>query len=229
MLDFLVKVFSREILDIILPATWQTLYMVLCAMPITIFFGMLFGVFLYSTDKNGPYPLTLFNKIFGSLINAVLSIPSMIVVILALPISKLIVGVSYGPKACIVALIIVCTPIFSRLVESSMLEVSKGKIEAAKAIGASTFDIILKVMIPEALPALIRNFVILTITLISITAIAGTFGAGGLGEVAVRFGYHRFRTDILLASVLVLLVLTETLHFFGDKLSKRILKKRHII
>jgi D-methionine transport system permease protein len=229
MIDFFTKLFSQDTLDIILPATWQTLCMVLVATPITIFFGLLFGISLYITDKNGLYPIPIFNKTFGAVINIVLALPSMIVIILALPISKFVLGVSYGPKACIIALTIVCAPIFSRLVESSILEVSKGKIEAAKSMGASTWDIIFKVILPEAFPALIRNFIVLTITLISITAIAGTFGAGGLGEVAVRFGYHRFKTDILLAAVLVLLVLVETLQLLGDRLSKRILKKRHLI
>jgi D-methionine transport system permease protein len=229
MVDFFAKLFSQETLDIILPATWQTLYMVLIATPITIFFGLFFGICLYITDKNGLYPMPIFNKTFGAVINAVLALPSMIVIILALPISKFILGVSYGPKACIIALTIVCTPIFSRLVENTILEVSKGKVEAAKSMGASTCDIIFKLMLPEAFPTLIRNFIVLTITLISITAIAGTFGAGGLGEVAVRFGYHRFKMDILLAAVLVLLVLVETLQFLGDRLSKRMLKKRHLI
>ncbi|MDR2395234.1 MAG: ABC transporter permease [Endomicrobium sp.] len=229
MVEFFIRLFSQETIDIILPATLQTLYMVFVATPITIFFGLVFGSSLYITDKNGLYPMFIFNKTFGAIINAVLALPSMIVIILALPLSKFVVGVSYGPKACIIALTIVCTPIFSRLVESSILEVSKGKVEAAKSMGASTFDIILKVMLPEALPSLIRNFVVLTITLISITAIAGTFGAGGLGEVAVRFGYHRFRTDILLAAVLVLLVLVEGLQLLGGRLSKRMLKKRHLI
>lgn len=229
MVDFFIKLFSQDTIDIILPATLQTLYMVLVAAPITMFFGLVFGISLYITDKNGLYPMPIFNKIFGAIINAVLALPSMIVIILALPLSKFVVGVSYGPKACIIALTIVCTPIFSRLVESSILEIAKGKVEAAKSMGASTFDIILKVMLPEAFPSLIRNFVVLTITLISITAIAGTFGAGGLGEVAVRFGYHRFRTDILLAAVLILLVLVEVLQLLGDKLSKRMLKKRHLI
>jgi D-methionine transport system permease protein len=229
MLGFFIKLFSQETIGIILPATLQTLYMVLVAAPITIFFGLVFGSFLYITDKDGLYPMPIFNKIFGAIINAVLALPSMIAIILALPLSKFVVGVSYGPKACIIALTIVCTPIFARLVESSILEVSKGKVEAAKSMGAAPFDIILKVMLPEALPSLIRNFIVLTITLISITAIAGTFGAGGLGEVAVRFGYHRFRTDILLAAVLTLLVLVEGLQLLGDKLFKRMLKKRHLI
>jgi D-methionine transport system permease protein len=229
MKEFLVQVFSVEVWEYVLPATWQTIYMTAISTTITITFGLLFGVLLYVTDKDGLHPMPIFNKVFGAIINSVLSLPSMIVVIIFLPLSKFIVGVSYGPKAFIVSLAIVCIPIFSRLVENSILEVSKGKVEAAKAMGASNWDIILKVMLPESLPTLIRNFVVLTITLISITAIAGSFGAGGLGELAVRFGYNRYRTDILIAVIIVLLVGVELLQLFGAFISKKILKKRHLV
>jgi D-methionine transport system permease protein len=229
MKEFLVQVFSVEVWEYVLPATWQTIYMTAISTTITITFGLLFGVLLYVTDKDGLHPMPIFNKVFGAIINSVLSLPSMIVVIIFLPLSKFIVGVSYGPKAFVASLAIVCIPIFSRLVENSILEVSKGKVEAAKAMGASNWDIILKVMLPESLPTLIRNFVVLTITLISITAIAGSFGAGGLGELAVRFGYNRYRTDILVAVIIVLLVGVEFLQLFGAFISKKILKKRHLV
>ncbi|MDR3256401.1 MAG: ABC transporter permease [Endomicrobium sp.] len=229
MTDLLLKAFTKEVWDIIIPAIWETVYMTIVSTTITTFFGLLFGIVLLITDKHGLHPIPLFNKVFGSIINAVLSLPSMVVIILALPIAKLIVGITYGPKACIISLTVVCIPIFSRLVENSILEVSKGKIEAAKAMGASNIDIIFKVMLPEALPTLIRNFVVLTITLISITAIAGSFGAGGLGDIAVRYGYHRFRSDILIAAVLVLLVSVNLLQLFGALLARKILKKRHLI
>jgi D-methionine transport system permease protein len=229
MKEFLAQVFSTEVWEYVLPATWQTIYMTSISTTITIFFGLIFGVLLYLTDKDGLCPMPIFNKVFGAIINSILSLPSMIVVILFLPISKLIVGVSYGPKAFVVSLSIVCIPIFSRMVENSILEVSKGKVEAAKAMGAPNYDIILKVMLPEALPTLIRNFVVLTITLISITAIAGSFGAGGLGELAVRFGYNRYRSDILAAVIIVLLVVVECLQLFGAFIAKKILKKRHLI
>jgi D-methionine transport system permease protein len=228
-MEFLSQVFSAEVWGYVLPATWQTIYMTFISTTITIFFGLLFGILLYITDKDGLHPVPVFNKIFGAIINSVLSLPSMIIIILALPLSKIIVGVSYGPKAFIIALSIVCIPIFSRLVESSILEVPKGKVEAAKAMGASNLDIIFKVMLPESLPTLIRNFVVLTITLISITAIAGSFGAGGLGELAVRFGYNRFRSDILVAVLIVLLFAVECLQLFSSFISKKILKKRHLI
>ncbi|MDR0977476.1 MAG: ABC transporter permease [Endomicrobium sp.] len=226
---FLAQTFSAEVWSYVLPATWQTVYMTAISTIVTIFFGLFFGVLLYVTDKDGLHPMPIFNKIFGAVINSVLSLPSMVVVILFLPLSKLIVGVSYGPKAFIVSLSIVCIPIFSRLVENSILEVSKGKVEAAKAMGASNSNIIFKVMLPESLPTLIRNFVVLTITLISITAIAGSFGAGGLGELAVRFGYNRYRSDILTAVIMVLLAFVECLQLLGAFISKKILKKRHLI
>ncbi|MDR1087551.1 MAG: ABC transporter permease [Endomicrobium sp.] len=229
MKEFLAQVFSVEVWEYVLPATWQTIYMTAISTTITITFGLLFGVLLYVTDKDGLHPMAIFNKVFGAIINSVLSLPSMIVVIIFLPLSKFIVGVSYGPKAFIVSLAIVCIPIFSRLVENSILEVSKGKVEAAKAMGAPNWDIILKIMLPESLPTLIRNFVVLTITLVSITAIAGSFGAGGLGELAVRFGYNRYRTDILVAVIIVLLAGVEVLQLFGAFISKKILKKRHLV
>jgi D-methionine transport system permease protein len=229
MTEFLAKVFSAEVWGYVLPATWQTIYMTAISTTITICFGLLFGILLYITDKDGLHPFPIFNKVFGAIINSVLSLPSMIVILLFLPLSKMIVGVSYGPKAFIVSLSIVCIPIFSRMVENSVLEVAKGKVEAAKAMGASNLDIIFKVMFPESLPTLIRNFVVLTITLISITAIAGSFGAGGLGELAVRFGYNRYRSDILAAVIIVLLVVVECLQLFGAFISKKILKKRHLV
>ncbi|MDR3307037.1 MAG: ABC transporter permease [Endomicrobium sp.] len=229
MSEFLARVFSAEVWGYVLPATWQTIYMTAISTTITISFGLFFGILLYITDKDGLRPMPIFNKVFGASINSVLSLPSMIVVILFLPLSRVIVGASYGPKAFIVSLSIVCIPIFSRLVENSILEVAKGKVEAAKAMGASNLDIIFKVILPESLPALIRNFVVLTITLISITAIAGSFGAGGLGELAVRFGYNRYRSDILAAVIIVLLVGVEWLQLFGAFISKKILKKRRLI
>ncbi|MDR3196139.1 MAG: ABC transporter permease [Endomicrobium sp.] len=229
MSEFLARVFSAEVWGYVLPATWQTVYMTAISTTITISFGLFFGILLYITDKDGLRPMPIFNKVFGASINSVLSLPSMIVVILFLPLSRVIVGASYGPKAFIVSLSIVCIPIFSRLVENSILEVAKGKVEAAKAMGASNLDIIFKVMLPESLPTLIRNFVVLTITLISITAIAGSFGAGGLGELAVRFGYNRYRSDILAAVIIVLLVGVECLQLFGAFISKKILKKRRLI
>jgi D-methionine transport system permease protein len=227
--ETIVSAFSAKTWAIVTPAIGETLYMVLCTTILTVFFGLLLGVLLVITDKDGIHPCPRFSLIAGSVVNGFRSLPSMIVIILTLPLSRLIVGRSYGPQACIIALAVTCIPMFGRLVESSILEVSKGKIEAARSMGAKNREIVLKVLIPEALPSLIRSFTIAIIAIISTTALAGTLGAGGLGDVAVRFGYSRFKTDILLAAVLVMIVIVQVVQFTGNSLSKLVLKKRHLI
>ncbi|MDR1376516.1 MAG: ABC transporter permease [Synergistaceae bacterium] len=221
--------FSVKTWAIIVPAIYDTLYMVLFTTILTVFFGLILGIVLVTTDKDGIYPSPRFNSLAGSIVNGFRSLPSMIVIILTLPLSRLILGKSYGPKACIIALAVTCIPMFGRLVESSILDVSKGKIEAARSMGAKNRDIVLKVLLPEALPSLIRSFTIAVIAIISTTALAGTLGAGGLGDVAVRFGYSRFKTDILLAAVLVMIIIVQLVQFTGNTLSKLVLKRRHLI
>ncbi|MDR2709514.1 MAG: ABC transporter permease [Elusimicrobiota bacterium] len=228
-METIIKAFSKPVWEIVGPSIWDTLFMTITSTILTVVFGLIFGIILATTDKGGLRSLPIFNGIFGAVINAVLSLPAMIVIILTLPLSKLIVGVTYGPKACIIALSVACIPMFARLVENSILEVPKGKIEAIKVMGANNIDIIFKVMLPEALPNLIRNFSVITITLISVTAIAGSFGAGGLGDIAVRYGYNRFRTDVLIAAVGTLLVMVEFIQISGALLAKFIMKKRHLI
>jgi D-methionine transport system permease protein len=221
--------FSEKTWAIVLPAIYDTLYMVFFTTILTAFFGALLGILLVATDADGIYPCRRFSAVLGSVVNGLRSLPSIIIIILTLPLSRIIIGVSYGPKACIIALAVTCIPMFGRLVESSILEVPKGKIEAARSMGAQNRHIIMKVMIPEALPSLIRNFTIAVIAVISTTALAGMLGAGGLGDVAVRFGYNRFKTDILIAAVLVMIIMVQIVQKIGDSLSKLILKKRHLI
>lgn len=227
--ETLESAFSAKTWAIVVPAIYDTLYMVFFTTILTVFFGLILGIILVTTDKDGIYPLPRFSAVVGGVVNGFRSLPSMIVIILSLPLSRLILGKSYGPKACIIALAVTCIPMFGRLVESSILEVSKGKIEAARSMGAKNRDIVLKVLLPEALPSLIRSFTISVIAIISTTALAGTLGAGGLGDVAVRFGYSRFKTDILLAAVLVMIVIVQAVQFAGNALSKFILKKRHLV
>jgi D-methionine transport system permease protein len=221
--------FSADTWAIVTPAIWQTLYMTAVTTAFTLILGVLLGIVLVTTDKNGLHPLPVFNKILGSIVNMLRSLPSMILIILTLPLSRLIIGISYGPQACIIALVASCVPMFGRLVESSILEVPKGKIEAAKSMGTPNLKIVVKVLLPEAQPSLVRSFTIAIITIISITALAGSFGAGGLGDVAVRFGYTRFKTDILIAAVLVLVIIVELVQFAGDRYSRHIAKKRFLL
>ena len=229
LLQILLSAFSDKTWAIIIPAIWQTLYMVSLTTIFTLIFGLLLGAILVITDKDGVHPVPVLNKILGTFVNIFRSLPSMILIILTLPLSRLIIGISYGPKACILALVVSAVPMFGRLVESSILEVSKGKIEAAKSLGTSNSRIVFKVLIPEALPSLIRSFTISIIAIISITALAGSFGAGGIGDVAVRFGYQRFKTDILIAAVAVLVVLVQFVQLLGDFSAKHISKKRYLI
>lgn len=221
--------FSAETWAIITPAIWDTLYMTALTTLLTFLFGVLLGIVLVATDKNGVHPMPVFNSVLGAVVNVLRSLPSMILIILTLPLSRLIIGISYGPQACIIALVASCVPMFGRLVESSILEVPKGKLEAAKAMGTTNFQIIFKVLLPEALPSLIRNFTVAVIAIISTTALAGSFGAGGLGDVAVRFGFTRFKTDILIAAVLVLVILVEAVQLTGDFFSRHLLKKRFLV
>jgi D-methionine transport system permease protein len=221
--------FSADTWAIVAPAILDTLYMTFVTTVLTLLFGVLLGIVLVATDKNGVHPMPVFNSVLGAIVNVLRSLPSMILIILTLPLSRLIIGISYGPQACIIALVASCVPMFGRLVESSILEVAKGKLEAAKSMGTPNAQIIFKVLLPEALPSLIRNFTIAVIAIISTTALAGTFGAGGLGDIAVRFGYTRFKTDILIAAVFVLVVLVEAVQLAGDFFSRHLSKKRFLI
>ncbi|HEX2927910.1 MAG TPA: ABC transporter permease subunit [Ruminiclostridium sp.] len=221
--------FSRSVWEIVAPSIIDTIYMTLLTTLFTLVLGVILGIVLVVTDKRGLRPMSVFNKILGAVVNILRSLPSIILIILTLPLSRLIIGRAYGPEACILALVASCVPMFGRLVESSILEVSKGKIDAAKSMGTSNYHIITKVLLPEALPSLIRAFTVAVIAVIAATALAGSFGAGGLGDVAVRFGYSRFKTDILIAAVLVLVILVELVQLIGDAVSKYITKKRFLL
>ena len=153
----------------------------------------------------------------------------MVMIILMIPVARLIFGKSYGTNACIIAIAASCIPMYARIVESSLLEIGKGKIEAAKSIGSTNFQIVTKVILPETLPGLIRGFTVAVITVISMTALAGMFGAGGIGDIAVRFGYQRFQHDRLFACVYILVILVQITQGIGNLISNRILKTRNLV
>ena len=157
------------------------------------------------------------------------SLPQMVMIILMVPVARLIFGKSYGTNACIIAIAASCIPMYARIVESSLLEIEKGKIEAARSVGSTNRQIVFKVIIPETLPSLIRGFTVAVIAVISMTALAGMFGAGGIGDIAVRFGYQRFQHDRLFACVYVLVILVQLTQGIGNLISNRILKTRNLI
>lgn len=227
--DVFVASFALRVWKIILPATLDTLYMMFIASVITLVFGLLLGIVLTLTAKEGLCPADPFNTSLGWVINCLRSLPQIIMIILMIPVARLIFGKSYGINSCIIALAASCIPMYARIVQSSLLEISKGKIEAAKSMGSSNFQIVVWVLLPETLPSLIRGFTVAVIAIISMTALAGNFGAGGLGDIAVRFGFQRFQHEILFGCVYALIIIVQIIQFTGDRLSNLILKKRHLV
>ncbi|MFE4711617.1 MULTISPECIES: methionine ABC transporter permease [Bacillales] len=215
-----------DLYELLLEGLGQTLYMVFWSSIFAILLGLALGISVVVTERGGILPAPAVHKVIGTFINTVRSLPFIILIVLLLPLSRLIVGTSLGPTAAIVSLSIAAAPFLARIIENSLKEVDTGKIEAAKAIGASPFTIIFRVLIPEALPALIRGLTIAVIAITEFTAVAGAIGAGGLGSLAIRFGYQRFREDILFATVLIIILLVQSIQWTGDYTAKRIERKR---
>ena len=203
--------------------------MTLLSSLIMLVFGLLLGVLLTITNPNGLVPLKVLYTGSGWLINCLRSLPQMIMIILMIPVSRLIFGKSYGTNACIIAIAASCIPMYARMVESSLLEIGKGKVEAAKSIGSTNMQIIFRILLPETVPSLVRGFTVAVIAVISMTALAGMFGAGGVGDIAVRFGYQRFQHDVLFAAVYVLILLVQIVQLIGDLISRQILRRRNLV
>ncbi|ANY66866.1 methionine ABC transporter permease [Paenibacillus sp. BIHB 4019] len=217
-----------DLFELLWEGLLETLYMVAWSSVFALIIGILLGITLVVSEKGGILEAPIINKMIGTAINGVRSLPFIILIVLLLPLSRLIVGTSLGPTAAIVALSIGASPFLGRIIENSLKEVSAGKIEAAKAMGATPLTIIFRVLIPEALPALVRGITIAVIAITEFTAVAGAIGAGGLGSLAIRFGYQRFREDILIATVIVIILLVQAIQLSGDSVAKAILKKRHL-
>ncbi|MED4782377.1 methionine ABC transporter permease [Brevibacillus choshinensis] len=216
-----------DLLELLWEGLLETLYMVFWSSLFALAIGIVLGVTLVVTDKGSILEAPKLNKAIGTVINGVRSLPLIILIVLLLPLSRLIVGTSLGPTAAIVSLSIGAAPFLGRIIENSLKEVSAGKIEAAKAVGATPFTIIFRVLIPEALPALVRGITIGIIGITEFTAVAGAIGAGGLGSLAIRFGYQRFREDVLIATVILIILLVQLIQWMGDYIAKSISKKRY--
>ncbi|WCN36434.1 methionine ABC transporter permease [Aneurinibacillus uraniidurans] len=205
----------------------ETLYMVFWSSLFATLIGVALGVTLVATDKGGIFEAPRLNKVISTIINSVRSLPFIILVVLLLPLSRLLIGTTLGPTAAILSLSIGAAPFLGRIIENSLKEVSSGKIEAAKSMGASNRTIIFNVLIPEALPTLVRGMTIGIIGIIEFTAVAGAIGAGGLGSLAVRFGYQRFREDVLFSTVILIIILVQVIQWTGDSIARSINKKRY--
>jgi D-methionine transport system permease protein len=182
--------------------------------------GLPVGVILVVTEKGGLLACAPVNKILGFIVNILRSVPFLILLIAVIPFTRFVVGTSIGASATVVPLVIAAAPFIARMVESSLKEVDKGSVDAAIAMGASPFQIIVKVLLPEARPSLLLGAAISATTILSYSAMAGIVGGGGLGDIAIRYGYYRYRTNIMLITVAVLVVLVQIIQEFGTKLSK---------
>lgn len=218
---------SDTVVDMIKQGMIDTLYMTLISTLMGYLIGLPLGIVLAVTDKKGIKPNFFVYKIFDIIVNVVRSIPFLILLILVIPITKLIVGKSYGSSATIVPLVFAAAPFIARMTQSSLTEVDKGVIEAAQSMGASNFTIICKVLLTEARTSLIVGVTIAISTILGYSAMAGVVGGGGLGDIAIRYGYYRYQTDIMFTTIVILVVLVQVFQGIGMMLSK-ILDRRNI-
>ncbi len=208
--------------NLLVDATLETLYMVGASSAISILLGVPLGVLLLVTSKGYFYESRRFYMILGTVVNALRSVPFIILMVAISPLTKLIVGTSIGTTAVIVPLVIGTIPFTGRLVETSLRTVPTGLIEAATSMGATPRQIVTRVLLPEALPELIQNFTITVIVIIGCSAMAGAIGGGGLGDVAIRYGYMRFRLDMMISTVLILVLMVQLVQLVGDYLTRKV-------
>ena len=218
MSDLLIKLWQNGILQL---GIWETIYMTLISTFFAYLIGLPVGLILRMTDRDGIHPIGWLNRTLGIIVNALRSIPFIILMVAMLPVAKAIVGTSLGNRAVIVTLVIAAAPYVARMVESAAKEVDAGVIEAALSMGASTLRIIWKVIIPEAKPALITGAVISTVTILGYSAMSGAVGGGGLGKLAIMYGYNRYQTDIMFITVVLLIVIVQVFQSFGNWATKR--------
>ncbi len=210
---------------LLIDASIETFYMVFLGSLLAVLVGSPIGLALYITDKDSLHENTAIYRALDLIVNVVRSVPFVIFMILLIPLTEIMIGTSIGPTAALISLALSAAPFFARMLETSMKDVDSGVIEAAQAMGSSNSQIVFKVLIPEAMPSIINNITMLIITLIGYTAMAGTLGAGGLGAIAVRYGYYRREGTVLYLSVLLIIVLVQVIQLIGNGLSRHINKK----
>lgn len=202
--------------------TFETLYMVGVSTLFTILLGLPLGILLVVTEKDGLAAMPSVNQVLGAVVNLARSLPFIILLVLVIPFTRLIVGTSIGATAAIVPLSLAAIPFFARVAETSLREVDSGLIEAAQSMGCTKGQIITRVLIPEALPSLILGGALTIISLISYSAMAGAIGGGGLGDLAIRYGYQRFEIPVMIVTVILLVVLVQGVQAWGNQLAKKV-------
>lgn len=216
---------SSAIINMLVKNTGLTLYMTLVSTVFAYILGLPMGIALVVTAKEGLRPNKVIYKVLDIIVNVVRSVPFLILLILVIPLTRAIVGKAYGPTATIVPLVLAAAPFIARMVESSLLEVDKGVIEAAQSMGADLMTIIWKVLLGEARTSLIVGATIVLGTVLGYSAMAGVIGGGGLGDIAIQYGYYRWQGDIMWATVILLVILVQAMQFAGTKLAKKVDKR----
>ncbi len=212
---------NNETIVMLLKGTQDTLYMTFVSTLFAYLFAFPIGISLVVTKDDGLHPMGFLNRLLDVIVNIGRSVPFLILLIAVIPITKVIAGKSYGSTATIVPLVIASTPFIARLIESSLKEVDQGVIEAAQSMGAPISTIVFKVLIPEAKTSLIVGATIAIGTILSYSAMAGVVGGGGLGDIAIRYGYNRYQYDIMLMTVILLIILVQVLQMIGMKIAKK--------
>lgn len=213
--------FTTETLLMLRDGVVQTLYMTIVSTLFAYLIGAPIGVLLVMTDKQGLRPMRVLNILLNIIVNILRSIPFLILLVAMIPFTRIVVGTSIGSTATIVPLVVGAAPFVARLVESSLKEVDRGVIEAGRSMGASTFTIIRKILVSEAKPSLITGSAIALTTILGYSAMAGFVGGGGLGDIAVRFGYYRYQDDIMIITVILLVIIVQIMQEVGTRIAKR--------
>ena len=216
---------SEQVIKLLITGTLDTLQMTVISTIMAMIIGIPLGVVLVVTSKGHILENAALNKILGAIVNATRSIPFIILMVAIIPFTRMVVGTSIGTTAACVPLTLAAIPFLARLVETAIKDIQFGVIEAAQSMGASPFQIIRKVLLPEALPTIIDNVTVLIVNLIGYSAMAGAIGGGGLGDIAIRYGYQRFQGDIMLATIIILIIMVQVIQMIGDGLSKAMNKK----
>jgi D-methionine transport system permease protein len=217
---------SPQLFALLADAAWATLYMVAVSAAIGTLLGGPIGIWLATSGKGELFATPAANRIVGLVVNATRSTPFIILVVAIIPFTRLVAGTSIGTTAAIVPLTIACVPFIARIIEAAVREVDQSLVEAAKAMGATPLQIVRKVLVPEAMPAIVLGLTLTVVSLIGYSAMVGAVGGGGLGDLGIRYGYQRFMPDMMAAVVIVLILFVQAVQMAGDRLARRVNKRQ---
>ena len=217
--------FDAQLVEMLWEGVLDTLYMTIVSTILSYVFGMVMGVLLVICRKDGIAPRPVFYAVLDMVVNLTRSFPFLILMIAVIPFTRFLVGTTIGNNATVVPLVIAAAPFVARLIEASLLEVDSGVVEAAQSMGASTWQIIVKVLLPEALPSLLNGSAVAAITILGYSAMSGAVGGGGLGKLAIMYGYNRYQTDIMYATIILIIVIVQLFQMLGNWATKRFDKR----